>query len=35
VLAFAIAGTVLAVGGVAILHRGMELMQTSAPAGVR
>jgi DNA-binding CsgD family transcriptional regulator len=34
VLAFAIAGTVLAVGGVAILHLGMELMQTSAPAGV-
>jgi DNA-binding CsgD family transcriptional regulator len=35
VLAFAIGGTVLAVGGAAILHLGLELMQSSAPAGVR
>lgn len=35
VLAFAIGGTVLAVGGAAILQLGMELMQSSAPAGVR
>jgi DNA-binding CsgD family transcriptional regulator len=35
VLAFAVAGTVLAVGGAAILHLGMELMQSAAPAGAR
>ena len=32
---FAIGGTVLAVGGAAILQLGLELMQHSAPAGVR
>ena len=35
VLAFAIGGTVLAVGGAAILQLSLELMQTSAPAGAR
>ena len=35
VLAFAIGGTVLAVGGAAILSMGMELIQRSAPAGAR
>jgi DNA-binding CsgD family transcriptional regulator len=35
VAAFAIGGTVLAVGGAAILHLGMELMQQAAPAGAR
>lgn len=35
VLLFAIGGTVLAVGGAAILQLSLELMQTSAPAGAR
>lgn len=35
VLLFAIGGTVLAVGGAAILQLGLDLMQQSAPAGVR
>lgn len=35
VLMFAIGGTVLAVGGAAILQLGLELMQNSAPAGAR
>ena len=35
VLVFAIGGTVLAVGGAAILQLSLELMQTSAPAGAR
>lgn len=35
VMVFAIGGTVLAVGGAAILQLSLELMQTSAPAGAR
>lgn len=35
VVVFAIGGTVLAVGGAAILQLSLELMQHSAPAGVR
>ena len=35
VLMFAIVGTVLTVGGAAILQFSLELMQSSAPAGAR